>query len=167
VLSAGRLLQFDTPKAIYERPATRTVAEFIGASSFLDATVVEDSGRRRLRLRDGSMFDCVGSADLPAVGSAVTVAVRAEHVRVCSAELAGPRAEPGAGAEFAGANVLRAAVRDGVYLGASYDYVVETPAGAVRLQTPHEIRDAAITVEIPAESIVVLAESESDSEPGA
>ncbi len=39
VLHQGRLMQFDTPRALYERPASRFVAEFIGESDFLPVEV--------------------------------------------------------------------------------------------------------------------------------
>jgi putative spermidine/putrescine transport system ATP-binding protein len=39
VLHAGRLLQFDTPEALYERPANSRVARFVGHSTLLPATV--------------------------------------------------------------------------------------------------------------------------------
>jgi putative spermidine/putrescine transport system ATP-binding protein len=39
VLDAGRLLQFDTPEALYERPANSRVARFVGHSTLLPATV--------------------------------------------------------------------------------------------------------------------------------
>ena len=35
VLSRGRIVQLDTPRRLYERPANRFVAEFIGESAFL------------------------------------------------------------------------------------------------------------------------------------
>ncbi|MCL7376693.1 ABC transporter ATP-binding protein [Streptomyces sp. 35G-GA-8] len=35
VMDGGRVLQVDTPEAVYERPATRFVADFIGTSTFL------------------------------------------------------------------------------------------------------------------------------------
>jgi putative spermidine/putrescine transport system ATP-binding protein len=39
VIDLGRIRQIDTPKAIYERPANRFVAEFIGESSFVTVDV--------------------------------------------------------------------------------------------------------------------------------
>ncbi|WP_342640584.1 ABC transporter ATP-binding protein [Rhodoligotrophos ferricapiens] len=39
VLRDGRLMQFDTPREIYEHPTSRFVAEFIGESSFLPVEV--------------------------------------------------------------------------------------------------------------------------------
>jgi putative spermidine/putrescine transport system ATP-binding protein len=39
VLDKGRLIQFDTPRRLYERPADRFVAEFIGESSFIPVAI--------------------------------------------------------------------------------------------------------------------------------
>ncbi len=46
VINSGRIMQIDTPRAIYERPKNRFVAEFIGESTFLPVTVAQ--GRVRL-----------------------------------------------------------------------------------------------------------------------
>ena len=40
VLNAGRVEQLGSPRDVYERPATRFVADFIGASTVLEATAV-------------------------------------------------------------------------------------------------------------------------------
>jgi ABC-type Fe3+/spermidine/putrescine transport system ATPase subunit len=40
VFNKGRIFQVDTPKALYERPQNRFVADFIGINNFLDATIV-------------------------------------------------------------------------------------------------------------------------------
>jgi len=39
ILHRGRMMQFDTPRTIYERPVSRFVAEFIGESCFLPVEV--------------------------------------------------------------------------------------------------------------------------------
>ena len=41
VLDRGRIARIDTPRAIYDQPGSRFVAEFIGESSFLDVEVVD------------------------------------------------------------------------------------------------------------------------------
>jgi len=43
LLDHGRIAQFDTPRALYDRPATRAVAQFLGA-----ANILETSGSVRL-----------------------------------------------------------------------------------------------------------------------
>ena len=39
VIQAGRIMQLDTPRALFERPVNRFVAEFIGESTFLPVQV--------------------------------------------------------------------------------------------------------------------------------
>ncbi len=53
VINGGRVMQLDTPRAIYERPVNRFVAEFIGESSFVPVTVAQDHvrlGQQLLRM---------------------------------------------------------------------------------------------------------------------
>jgi spermidine/putrescine transport system ATP-binding protein len=80
VMSEGRILQIGSPREIYDHPAERFVASFIGETNFLRAEVLAVEGERaRLRLAGG----IEAAADLPAGPSPdreVTVAVRPEHV---------------------------------------------------------------------------------------
>ncbi len=72
VLNHGRLVQFDTPKEIYHRPATRFVAEFIG--------------RPAMNTIDGSIVDGIfraGDVALPTPGrdpGPVVLGIRPEHI---------------------------------------------------------------------------------------
>jgi len=50
VMNAGRIEQIGTPAAIYETPATRFVADFIGDTNILDGDVVERVDGNYLRL---------------------------------------------------------------------------------------------------------------------
>lgn len=76
VLRDGRLLQCETPRAIYERPADRFVAEFIGVMNLFSCT----SGEGAVVARDGTRF-ITPFAEAPGAG-AFTAAVRPERVRV-------------------------------------------------------------------------------------
>ena len=76
VMHEGRLLQVDPPEAIYERPTTRFVADFIGQTNFLEATVA--SGEEVV-LANGDRLRL--SSDQPA-GSSVAVTVRPERLTV-------------------------------------------------------------------------------------
>ena len=76
VMHEGRLLQVDTPEAIYERPTTRFVADFIGQTNFLEATVA--SGEEVV-LANGDRLRL--SSDQPS-GSSVAVTVRPERLTV-------------------------------------------------------------------------------------
>lgn len=44
VMAQGRVLQMDTPSGLYERPASREVASFIGTMNFFDAVVTAVNG---------------------------------------------------------------------------------------------------------------------------
>ncbi|MCC0066749.1 MAG: ATP-binding cassette domain-containing protein [Rhodovulum sp.] len=60
VLSGGKVEQYDTPQAIYDKPMTRFVAGFLGSPSmnFLSGTVVAENGLRLVR--DGGDLDLSG-----------------------------------------------------------------------------------------------------------
>ncbi|KQP49170.1 ABC transporter ATP-binding protein [Pseudorhodoferax sp. Leaf274] len=75
VLKDGRLLQMATPRELYERPAQRAVAEFVGLSTLLPGRVAApdrvDVGFAVLAAPTGQR----------AIGQAVHVLVRPEHVQ--------------------------------------------------------------------------------------
>ncbi|MFA9445012.1 ABC transporter ATP-binding protein [Egicoccus sp. AB-alg6-2] len=74
VMEGGQLLQVGAPKEIYDRPRTRFVADFIGDTNLLAATVLD---ARTARLGDGSTIRVDSDA---AAGTAVTVAIRPEQL---------------------------------------------------------------------------------------
>ena len=75
VMNKGRLQQFDTPLTIYNHPANRFVAEFVGSPSmnFLDGTIADGmfvSDSLQLKLR-------------PSPSQAnITIGIRPEHIQV-------------------------------------------------------------------------------------
>ena len=73
ILREGRLLQCDTPHAIYERPLNRFAADFIGEMNFVEGRAAEGG----LTARDGTL---IRSAAVT-IG-AVCAAVRPERVRL-------------------------------------------------------------------------------------
>ncbi|MCL6708502.1 ABC transporter ATP-binding protein [Pseudomonas sp. R2.Fl] len=74
ILRDGRLLQCGSPEEVYEQPADRFVANFIGVMNFIDGRVA--NGR----------FEANGlSLALPGVGEgAATLAVRPENIRIAA-----------------------------------------------------------------------------------
>ena len=82
VMSAGKILQVGSPRDIYDRPAERFVADFIGETNFLPAPVIGVSGRRAtVRLASGVEV----SASLPegfTPQGSVTIVVRPEHAQL-------------------------------------------------------------------------------------
>jgi putrescine transport system ATP-binding protein len=76
VMEHGRIAQVGTPAELYERPASRFVAEFLGDCNLLDAAIVDAGvaelpGGTRLAL----------ASDQP-VGSRVTLAIRPEKIAI-------------------------------------------------------------------------------------
>ncbi|HYE07086.1 MAG TPA: ABC transporter ATP-binding protein [Planctomycetota bacterium] len=78
VLSGGRLVQVDTPRALFERPATRAVAEFLGATNLLPGRVVADDA---VECALGRLVTDAIPAGV-AVGADVVLCLRPERVRV-------------------------------------------------------------------------------------
>jgi len=99
VLNAGRLEQVGRPEELYEEPASRFVATFIGRSSVLAATW--EPARGGARLAAGPVWHAAGPDGL-AEGAAVDLVVRPEGLMLSSA--AGPDALVGevAGRRYAG-----------------------------------------------------------------
>src|ERR671910_2057428 len=76
VMRDGRLLQVAGPEELYERPATRFVADFIGRSNILPGTVASPG---TVVLVNGDRLDLPTAQD---TGTAVGVAVRPERIRI-------------------------------------------------------------------------------------
>ena len=92
VMSAGKILQVGSPHDIYEHPAERFVAGFIGETNFLDAEVVATSaGSATVRLPSGKQI----AAGLPEgfqPGTKVSLAVRPERAQIIADDSEAPLA---------------------------------------------------------------------------
>jgi spermidine/putrescine ABC transporter ATP-binding subunit len=110
VMLGGRIEQLGTPREIYERPATRFVAEFIGASSVLRGRV---TAADQVTLAGGEEVRVRGVPELRA-GEAVELAIRPERVRLAAG---------------AGENVVDGRVAAVVYQGVQTDLTVEIGGG--------------------------------------
>ena len=106
VIDHGRLMQLGTPEEIYDRPANRFVADFIGESAFLPATV--SNGR----------VHCAGqplaTRDAPPDAEQLLVMLRPERLR-----LLGSAAASGSAGDVQ-INRFPAEVEDLVYQGDSF-----------------------------------------------
>ena len=92
VMRDGLVQQKGDPTTLYERPVNRFVADFIGTSNFMDATVVEALGDGRVVVRTGRGMTLRGGLTdpdrRPAAGDAVVVATRPERLEVMPADAA-------------------------------------------------------------------------------
>ncbi|MFC9557209.1 ABC transporter ATP-binding protein [Rhodococcus sp. NPDC056960] len=113
VMAKGRMVQIASPTEIYDRPAAREVAAFVGSCSFLDGRVV-DAGDTYVELVDsGQIVHARGRFDVR-TSDGVSVAVRPERVTITGADAP---ASPGV-------NRIRAHVRSSSYVGARYEYLL-------------------------------------------
>lgn len=115
VMHGGRIAQVGSPREVYDRPASRFVAEFIGASSVLAGRVV---GEDAVELPGGERL-AVRLARALAPGEAVDLLVRPERV-----ELGGE-----------GPGTLAARVTSVMFLGDHTEVRVEVAGGAHLLAT--------------------------------
>jgi iron(III) transport system ATP-binding protein len=124
ILNQGKLLQIARPEEIYERPANRFVADFIGRNNVVEATIVgfgENSGV--IRFANGSELK-VGSHSFAndvslKAGLSVGVCLRAESLRIT----------PGEG-------IFQGMLTDVEYRGVVHSCVVKTDIGKLRIEVP-------------------------------
>jgi spermidine/putrescine transport system ATP-binding protein len=123
VMRDGRILQQGDATELYERPVNRFVADFIGTSNFIDASVVEGGQTAEMvTVRSAQGLTLRGRVTdpkaRPAAGDAVTVAIRPERLEVVPIDR--PQATSPGITEVAGR------VRQGTYLGDQTEYRVAT-----------------------------------------
>ncbi|WP_254702654.1 ABC transporter ATP-binding protein [Sulfitobacter sp. THAF37] len=82
VMSAGEIRQIGNPRQIYDQPAERFVADFIGDTNFLPAEVTDISGdTATVRLSSGTQIAARAAKSGEGKGK-VTLAVRPEHASI-------------------------------------------------------------------------------------
>jgi putrescine transport system ATP-binding protein len=119
VMDRGQVRQVGTPTEIYEYPASRFVAGFIGSITFLPGRVAGVEGETaRVEVLD--MAATVTARAVPglAAGGAVTLALRPEKVAIARDRPEGP-------------NVVAGRVKDLAYFGKDSLYRIVLPSGAL------------------------------------
>ena len=113
VMRDGIIEQIDTPSKIYQRPATRFVADFIGESNIIEGVVKEkENDLLTIDTGNGLMSACSNGFSK---GDRVCVSVRPEAMDVSS--------QPAPGFS------LQAVVTDSVYMGTITKTLLRTDAG--------------------------------------
>ena len=129
VINRGRVEQLDGPAKIYEAPASRFVASFIGDTNFFTGKIAAAEG-------DYCTIHCDGFPEIKAFndknlkpGQGVDLSLRPEKIRVT---LKPPPPEKGAGP-----NVFPATVRDIVYQGVYTKYWLKSGSFQISALKPH------------------------------
>lgn len=115
VMNKGNVLQIGQPEEIYERPASKYVADFIGETNFIDGVVNSQNGSKVEIELDGTGVICVESSRTFTNGQHVTVAARPEKLRL--------------NAEMVEGNNLKGRVEDVIYIGTDTHYGVRFAGG--------------------------------------
>jgi spermidine/putrescine transport system ATP-binding protein len=116
VMNRGKVEQLGTPEELYERPATRFVADFIGTTNLLHGTVEEvgpDGATVRLDSGDRCRVSGVGRE----AGQSVDLSLRPEAIAVRAIDGDGPAPD------------IEAVVEQVAYLGNAVQYVIRTRGG--------------------------------------
>ncbi|MPZ52433.1 MAG: ATP-binding cassette domain-containing protein [Acidimicrobiia bacterium] len=124
VMRAGRILQIDTPEAIYEQPDDRYVAEFVGEANFLDAVVrrVDDVGMR-VSTSLGDLDVRVEPDESPTVGTEVVVMIRPEYCEL----------RPLRDSKSPQPNTIQGVISSAVYAGSRSEYICEVRGEQVHI----------------------------------
>jgi putrescine transport system ATP-binding protein len=119
VLEGGRIAQLGPPRAIYERPASRFVARFLGAANVLE-------GRATAMGFDSAEAGATFAGAMPP--ETVAVALRPERIRLVP--------------EASGLNTVRGVVEDAAFRGDDTLLLVRLAGGAL-LRVAHAEEDGA------------------------
>ena len=111
VMDHGKVLQIGRPEEIYETPATRFVADFIGETNFMEGTLVSLTGSvASVRLDEATLVDAmVADVSKVSLGQQVTVAIRPEKISLDPVE---GTVKDDFGQEVPASEVLREAARE-------------------------------------------------------
>ena len=131
VMDSGNVVQIGTAQEIYEKPANRFVADFIGTMNFMSGEVVQitpDSDTVYVRTEFSERMRCKmsgGSAIKP--GEKVYASIRPEDVEVFT--------DPPQNRE----NLVKGIVAHKAYLGNFLYFFVSVNNTMIRVQAPHHL----------------------------
>jgi putrescine transport system ATP-binding protein len=123
VLEAGRVAQHGPPQELYDRPATRFVAGFLGAANVLEGRVRADGAVECPAA--GCLLRLAGPSPR-APGETLAVALRPERIRLLDGTAATPEA-----------NAATGVLRELAFRGEGWTALVALPGGAaLRVSLP-------------------------------
>lgn len=110
IMRGGRIVQVGSPRELYDRPASRYVADFVGKSNFFPGQVsTVAAGRTALEAAGGHVIAGVAPVEI-AVGRRATAGLRPEQIALSR--------------KGAGGNSLPVTVVNRIFLGEHTEYLV-------------------------------------------
>ena len=146
VMNAGLIEQVDGGEALYERPRTRFVADFMGVTNLLQADVVSlDGGAARLRTAGGLTVLAADDGGYRA-GEHVWVGVRPERISLV---------------DIAAANAFPGVIEDEIFLGDYTDWRVKVAGETISVGEGNVLargraRGDAVTASFPPDAVLRL-----------
>jgi iron(III) transport system ATP-binding protein len=168
IMRAGKVVQVGTPEALYTRPETAFVAEFLGQANMIPGRIMERTGvgapaepsgsasveRLRVETPLGELV-AFTRATLRADASRVTLSIRPEQVKIVLL----PEA---LAADVAPTNRVRARVLESCFLGDSSEHRLVSGGHELKMQSvpPRLDLPANVTLELAPAELVVLGEAD-------
>jgi spermidine/putrescine transport system ATP-binding protein len=137
VMDHGRVLQVGTPEEVYETPATRFVADFIGETNFISGEVVSVNARlAEVRLGENAVIKAVRGDHPVSSGQQVLIALRPEKINLFTTRgtIEYEEGSSESADEYKQAllrdpniNLVRGVVEQAIYIGTDTRYVLRVP----------------------------------------
>ena len=143
VMNAGEIVQIGRPEEVYNQPATRFVADFLGEANFLDGHITSSGHPARVNTGSGEVV-AIDTRERP-IQSPVKCCVRPEHIRI-RREKEGPAPDAD--------NALPATIVSHVYLGDVRQYVCRCDAQTDTQWRVAELADGTVDLE-PGDRVVL------------
>lgn len=157
VMNRGRILQAGSPEQVYQRPATRFVAEFLGRCNVLTAEVISTGVQTQLVI-DAPRLPLTSADPTSRTGEHVELVIRPEAIRLHEFD-----PDHGVG-DDPSRNELVATIRTRSFLGDRYIYELDVDGLALVASATRAFNDAQVTVHIPPEACRILG-TDAASEP--
>ena len=155
VMDAGRVVQVGTAEDVYNRPASRFVADFVGEANFVTGRVKATGEVCTIDTPVGMLVSACQPR--PPAGATVTCCIRPERITVA-------RAGSGSSLWPPGASTISAKIESATYLGEMRQYVCRLPGQQIWRVTVLADRQAelppgtAVTLTIAPANVAIIAE---------
>ena len=131
VMNAGNVVQLGTAKEIYQHPANRFVADFIGTMNFMPGEVIEVAAEKdevyvRTKFSNKLLCNWSGHANMSS-GEKIYASIRPEDVEVFPET---PEAR---------VNLFKGTIVHKAYLGNFLNFFVDINDTMIRVQVPHHL----------------------------
>jgi len=130
VIDKGRIQQVGTPEEIYDRPANKFVASFIGVTYFIEGKLIEvlNNKESKILVKTEDDLEIIATGDLSKLtkGEEVCLVIRPDYV-----SLASPNDK---------VNVFEGEIRRATYTGEVIDYEIKIGMWDVRVRTSPSIK---------------------------